>query len=59
LQNISYVYFTGDIIDHGVWETSIEENMKSLNKTYFQIRETFNVSVYPILGNHESHPMNQ
>jgi len=59
LQNISYVYFTGDIIDHGFWETTIEENVKSLNKTYFQIRETFNVSVYPILGNHEPHPMNQ
>ncbi|EGI64819.1 Sphingomyelin phosphodiesterase [Acromyrmex echinatior] len=26
-QNISYVYFTGDVIDHGIWETSIEINI--------------------------------
>ncbi|XP_012231935.2 sphingomyelin phosphodiesterase [Linepithema humile] len=59
-ENISYVYFTGDIIDHGVWETSVEANMKSLNKSYHQIYETFrNIPVYPILGNHESHPVNQ
>ncbi|XP_011690160.1 PREDICTED: sphingomyelin phosphodiesterase-like [Wasmannia auropunctata] len=59
-QNISYVYFTGDIVDHGVWETSIEGNKQSLSKSYLQIRETFeNVKVYPILGNHEPHPLNQ
>ncbi|XP_011647307.1 sphingomyelin phosphodiesterase 1-like isoform X1 [Pogonomyrmex barbatus] len=59
-ENISYVYFTGDIIDHGVWETTIEGNVESLNKSYIQIRETFkNIPVYPILGNHEPHPLNQ
>ncbi|XP_018375510.1 PREDICTED: sphingomyelin phosphodiesterase 1-like [Trachymyrmex cornetzi] len=59
-QNISYVYFTGDIIDHGVWETSIEGNIESLNKSYLQIYETFkNIPVYSILGNHEPHPVNQ
>ncbi|KYM84646.1 Sphingomyelin phosphodiesterase 1 [Atta colombica] len=59
-QNISYVYFTGDIIDHGIWETSIKGNIESLNKSYLQIYETFkNIPIYPILGNHESHPVNQ
>ncbi|KAL0120105.1 hypothetical protein PUN28_008043 [Cardiocondyla obscurior] len=59
-ENISYVYFTGDIIDHGVWETSREGNVESLNKSYYQIYETFgNIPVYPILGNHEPHPLNQ
>ncbi|XP_071578444.1 sphingomyelin phosphodiesterase 1 [Temnothorax nylanderi] len=59
-QNISYIYFTGDIIDHGVWETSIEGNVISLYKSYRQIRETFpDITVYPILGNHEPHPVNQ
>lgn len=54
------MYFTGDIVDHGVWETTIEKNIKSLNKIYFQIRETFgNIPVYPIIGNHEPHPVNQ
>ncbi|XP_018403569.1 PREDICTED: sphingomyelin phosphodiesterase 1-like [Cyphomyrmex costatus] len=59
-KNISYVYFTGDIIDHGVWETTIKGNVESLNKSYFKIYETFrNIPVYPILGNHEPHPVNQ
>ncbi|XP_070163189.1 sphingomyelin phosphodiesterase [Polyergus mexicanus] len=58
-QNISYVYFTGDIVDHGVWETSFEGNTESINKSYSQIYETFkNIPVYPILGNHEPHPLN-
>lgn len=54
-----YVYFTGDIIDHGVWETSKEGNIDSLDKIYRKISETFVVPVYPILGNHEPHPLNQ
>lgn len=59
-QNIDYVYFTGDIIDHGVWETSREANMESLYKSYNEIYEAFKgIPVYPILGNHEPHPLNQ
>lgn len=59
-RNISYVYFTGDIVDHGVWETSIEGNVEILNRSYGYIHDTFrNVPVYPILGNHEPHPVNQ
>lgn len=58
-QNIDYIYFTGDVIDHGVWETSKEGNTKSLIKIYNKIYETFReVPVYPILGNHEPHPLN-
>ncbi|XP_076293529.1 sphingomyelin phosphodiesterase isoform X2 [Lasioglossum baleicum] len=59
-RDLNYVYFTGDIIDHGVWETSKEGNTKSLVKTYNKIHETFGeIPVYPILGNHEPNPMNQ
>ncbi|EFN69910.1 Sphingomyelin phosphodiesterase [Camponotus floridanus] len=44
---------------HGTWETSFEGNFESINKTYYQIYKTFrNTPVYPILGNHESHPVN-
>ncbi|XP_029175142.1 sphingomyelin phosphodiesterase-like [Nylanderia fulva] len=58
-QNISYIYFTGDIVDHGVWETSAFGNIVSLYKSYSRIYETFrNTPVYPILGNHEAHPVN-
>ncbi|XP_043498948.1 sphingomyelin phosphodiesterase-like [Polistes fuscatus] len=59
-QNINYVYFTGDIIDHGVWETTLEGNIESLSKSYAEIYKHFkDIPVYPILGNHESHPLNQ
>lgn len=59
-QDISYLYFTGDIVDHGVWETTLEGNKEILNKAYPQIHEIFkNVPVYPIVGNHEAHPVNQ
>ncbi|XP_072757179.1 sphingomyelin phosphodiesterase-like [Anoplolepis gracilipes] len=58
-QNISYVYFTGDVVDHGIWETTLEGNIESINKTYSKIYETFrNIPVYPILGNHEAQPVN-
>lgn len=60
LQNLSYIYFTGDIVDHGIWETTKSGNVESLNRIYHKIYETFgNVSVYPVLGNHEPHPVNQ
>ncbi|KAI4503369.1 hypothetical protein M0802_001591 [Mischocyttarus mexicanus] len=59
-RNIDYVYFTGDIIDHGVWETTLKGNIESLNKNYAEIYKHFkDIPVYPVLGNHESHPLNQ
>ncbi|KAK2580874.1 hypothetical protein KPH14_005946 [Odynerus spinipes] len=59
-QDVDYIYFTGDIIDHGVWETSRQANMESLYKSYTKIYEVFKgIPVYPILGNHEPHPLNQ
>ncbi|XP_046742725.1 sphingomyelin phosphodiesterase-like [Diprion similis] len=58
-QEIEYVYFTGDIIDHGVWETTREGNIESIKKTFKQLYETFgSVPVYPIFGNHEPNPTN-
>ncbi|XP_003402022.1 sphingomyelin phosphodiesterase 1 isoform X1 [Bombus terrestris] len=59
-QDIDFIYFTGDIIDHGVWETSKEGNVQSLVKIYEYIHDTFNDTIiYPIFGNHESNPLNQ
>ncbi|KAF7991317.1 hypothetical protein HCN44_002879 [Aphidius gifuensis] len=58
-KDIDYVYFTGDIIDHGIWQTSRQGNTESLIKTFNKIIDTFNdTPVYPILGNHEPHPLN-
>ncbi|CAL7948927.1 unnamed protein product [Xylocopa violacea] len=59
-QDIDFIYFTGDVIDHGVWETSREGNIQSLVKIYDKIHDTFtNTTIYPILGNHEPNPLNQ
>ncbi|XP_047344030.1 sphingomyelin phosphodiesterase 1-like [Vespa velutina] len=59
-QNINYIYFTGDVINHSAWETSMEGNTQNLYKSYIEIYKYFkNIPVYPVLGNHESHPMNQ
>ncbi|XP_043471211.1 sphingomyelin phosphodiesterase 1-like [Leptopilina heterotoma] len=57
--DVDYIYFTGDIIDHGVWETTLEDNAKTLTKSYNLMKETFpNKMIFPILGNHEPNPVN-
>ncbi|XP_076750001.1 sphingomyelin phosphodiesterase 1 [Xylocopa sonorina] len=59
-QDIDFIYFTGDVIDHGVWETSKEGNIRSLVKLYDKVHDTFaNITIYPVLGNHEPNPLNQ
>lgn len=61
MQNIDVLYYIGDTIDHGVWETSYdlinEMNLYVIDK----IRKTLgdNVLVIPVIGNHESQPTNQ
>lgn len=58
--NIDIVYFTGDIVDHGIWETSYTTNLESIRDVFGILRTTFNgTPVYPIVGNHEPHPVNQ
>ncbi|XP_015834710.2 sphingomyelin phosphodiesterase isoform X1 [Tribolium castaneum] len=54
-----YLYYTGDIISHRVWETSIKRNTKSLSKIYSYMKKKFNVPVFPVLGNHEPYPLDQ
>lgn len=56
-QEFEYVYYTGDIINHRVWETSIENNTKAISKLYSYFKDTFDVPVFPIFGNHEPHPI--
>lgn len=53
------IYFTGDILDHGIWETTLEGNKKSIRDTMGKMKEVFgDIPVFPILGNHEPHPLN-
>ncbi|GAB0097654.1 Sphingomyelin phosphodiesterase [Sergentomyia squamirostris] len=56
---IDMIYFTGDIIDHFKWATSIDGNKKSISNLTELFKRTFpGVPLYPVLGNHESHPAN-
>ncbi|GAB0097653.1 Sphingomyelin phosphodiesterase [Sergentomyia squamirostris] len=58
-QSIDYVYFTGDIVDHGVWATSQDWNKNSMRRVHTSLRESFGgIPVYPVIGNHEAHPTN-
>lgn len=54
----SFVYYTGDIISHRVWSTSVEKNTRDLIEIYELLDTYFDVPVYPVLGNHEPHPLN-
>lgn len=58
-KNLDFVYFTGDIVSHKGWETSKISNLGTIRKFYDLLNKNFaNVSIYPILGNHEPHPTN-
>ncbi|XP_026274503.1 sphingomyelin phosphodiesterase [Frankliniella occidentalis] len=56
---VDLIYFTGDVIDHGVWDTSRETNVQILRNTFASMKQAFgDVRVLPIVGNHEPHPLN-
>lgn len=58
-KKIDYIYMTGDIVDHGIWDTSIPKNTESIKKVLKALKMEFpNIPVYPILGNHEATPTN-
>jgi len=58
--DIDYVYFTGDVVDHGVWETTFDLVRTSHQTIFALLKSTFgNIQVFPTIGNHESHPTNQ
>ncbi|XP_058443157.1 sphingomyelin phosphodiesterase-like [Malaya genurostris] len=55
----AYIYHTGDIIDHGVWETTKAGNIRSITNTISLLKEVFpSKPVYNVLGNHEITPTN-
>lgn len=58
-QQIDYVYFTGDIVDHFTWETTKNGNLEVMKKFHALLRNEFDgIPVFPIIGNHEAHPGN-
>lgn len=59
-KDIAYVYFTGDIINHKVYDTNMNNIIEDVTKVHTTLKETFgDIPVFPILGNHETHPVNQ
>lgn len=48
------IYHTGDMRDHGIWETTVEGNRRIMDRLFNLYREVFgNIPVYHVLGNHE------
>ncbi|KAJ0178770.1 hypothetical protein K1T71_005545 [Dendrolimus kikuchii] len=60
-RNVDVVYYIGDTIDHGVWETTYDL-INEMNRYLIEkMRKSFgdNTLVIPVIGNHESQPTNQ
>ncbi|KAL1505482.1 hypothetical protein ABEB36_005045 [Hypothenemus hampei] len=56
-ENLDYIYFTGDIVSHRIWDTSEKNNSETIKKFLGVLETNFpNITVFPILGNHEPHP---
>lgn len=49
--------FTGDIVDHAIWNTTQPQNTIDMNDAYKRMSSSFNL-VYGTAGNHESSPVN-
>lgn len=59
LETLDLIYFTGDVVDHGVWETSREKNEHRIRLTFDYMKQAFgDKRVLPLVGNHEPHPLN-
>ncbi|XP_045479749.1 sphingomyelin phosphodiesterase-like [Harmonia axyridis] len=57
-EKFDYVYSTGDIIPHRIWSTSREGNAALELKVMKLLRDSFQVPILFVLGNHEPHPLN-
>jgi len=56
--NIDFIYWTGDLPAHDIWNQTKEGNKEIVRATARQLKKFFpDVPVYPALGNHESVPV--
>ncbi|KHN94344.1 Sphingomyelin phosphodiesterase [Metarhizium album ARSEF 1941] len=53
----AFTLFTGDIVDHGLWNTSKSYNQGLIQQSYEMMNDGLNI-VYGATGNHEVHPPN-
>lgn len=52
-----FALFTGDIVDHAIWSTSVEQNSAEITMAYQHMADT-GLLVYGTVGNHEMSPAN-
>lgn len=55
--NAAFVLFTGDIVDHAVWNTTQAQNTIDINDAYSRMA-ALGKTVYGTIGNHEASPTN-
>ncbi|CAF4474473.1 unnamed protein product, partial [Rotaria magnacalcarata] len=56
-KQIDFIYFTGDIAPHDVWQQTQDKDLNEIFFTTQLLTETFpNKKIYPCVGNHESAP---
>ncbi|CAF1058808.1 unnamed protein product [Adineta steineri] len=56
-EQIDFIYFTGDIAPHDVWQQTQDKDLEEISYTTRLLKETFpNKKIYPCVGNHESAP---
>lgn len=56
-KQIDWIYFTGDIAPHDVWQQTEEKDLAEISYTIRVLNQTFpNKKIYPCVGNHESAP---
>ncbi|KAH7152207.1 Metallo-dependent phosphatase-like protein [Dactylonectria estremocensis] len=53
----AFTVFTGDIVDHAVWNTSKPYNEEQITNAYEMMDKNLGI-VYGTAGNHEAHPAN-
>lgn len=59
LQNIDYLIWTGDLVQHDVWNQTNDSIMDIIEDTIRLVSEKLpGVQVFPALGNHERAPAN-
>ncbi|KAF2093554.1 sphingomyelin phosphodiesterase [Rhizodiscina lignyota] len=55
--NAKFSIFTGDIVDHAVWNTTQAQNTIDINDAYSRMSSALNL-IYGVTGNHEMSPVN-
>lgn len=57
--DLDAVFWTGDNVPHDVWNTTQPINLRHIHTVTGMISVAFNnIPVFPVLGNHEVHPIN-